>query len=129
MMENSLLFDAGKGSVFTHEGENEMEDEIMDGTTLKAGSVTGITTIRNPISAARAVMEKSEHLMMMGKGAESFAHQAGVTIVDPSYFYTKERWDALQRALMEDSVKAAVHPDDKKSMKLGALNIDNKLER
>jgi len=124
VMEDSPLFNAGKGSVFTHEGKNEMDAAIMDGKTLLAGAVAGVTTIRNPISAARAVMEQSEHVMMTGKGAELFAQQAGVTIVDPSYFYTKERWNALQQELKEDSLKAV--QADKKSMKLGTINRDNK---
>ncbi len=119
VMEDSPLFNAGKGAVFTHDGKNEMDAAIMDGKTLMAGSVAGVTTIRNPISAARAVMEKSEHVMMVGKGAEQFAKQAGLTIVDPSYFYTKERWDGLQQALAEDSVKTVLDHGNKKSMKLG----------
>lgn len=126
IMEDSPLFNAGKGAVFTHEGKNEMDAAIMDGKTLMAGSVAGVTTIRNPISAARAVMEKSEHVMMVGKGAEVFAKQAGLTIVDPSYFYTKERWDGLQKALAEDSVKAVLDHSEKKSMKLGTINKDYK---
>lgn len=126
VMEDSPLFNAGKGAVFTHDGKNEMDAAIMDGNTLMAGSVASVTTIRNPISAARAVMEKSEHVMMAGKGAEAFARQAGVTIVDPSYFYTKERWDGLQKALAEDSVKTVLDHGNKKSMKLGTLNRDYK---
>nr|WP_257094914.1 isoaspartyl peptidase/L-asparaginase [Sphingobacterium sp. E70] len=97
VMEDSPLFNAGKGAVFTNEGKNELDASIMDGKTLAAGAVAGVTTIRNPISAARAVMEKSEHVMMVGKGAEEFAKEAGLQIVDPSYFWTKMRWDALQK--------------------------------
>jgi beta-aspartyl-peptidase (threonine type) len=126
VMEDSPLFNAGKGAVFTHDGKNEMDAAIMDGKTLAAGSVAGVTTIRNPISAARAVMEKSEHVMMMGKGAEAFAKEAGLTIVDPSYFYTPERWKGLQKALAEDSVKAVLDHSEKKSLKLGILNKDYK---
>lgn len=126
IMEDSPLFNAGKGAVFTHDGRNEMDAAIMDGKTLMAGSVAGVTTIRNPISAARAVMEKSEHVMLAGSGAESFAKEAGMTIVDPSYFYTKERWDGLQKALAEDSVKAVLDHGNKKSMKMGSANIDYK---
>lgn len=126
VMEDSPLFNAGKGAVFTHEGKNEMDAAIMDGKTLAAGTVAGVTTIRNPISAARAVMEKSEHVMMVGRGAEAFARQAGLTIVDPSYFYTKERWDGLQKALAEDSAKAVLDHGNKKSMKLGTINRDYK---
>lgn len=126
VMEDSPLFNAGKGAVFTHDGKNEMDAAIMDGKTLMAGAVAGVSTIRNPISAARAVMEKSEHVMMVGRGAEVFARQAGLTLVDPSYFYTKERWDGLQKALSEDSVKAVLDHGNKKSLKLGTLNKDYK---
>ncbi|RZK80719.1 MAG: isoaspartyl peptidase/L-asparaginase [Pedobacter sp.] len=127
VLEDSPLFNAGKGAVFTHDGKNEMDAAIMDGANLMAGSVAGVTTIRNPISAARAVMEKSEHVMMVGKGAEQFAKQSGLTIVDPSYFYTKERWDGLQKALNEDSVKAVLDHSDKKSLKAGAaVDVDRK---
>jgi beta-aspartyl-peptidase (threonine type) len=126
VMEDSPLFNAGKGAVFTHDGKNEMDAAIMDGKTLMAGAVAGVSTIRNPISAARAVMEKSEHVMMVGKGAEVFAKQAGLTLVNPSYFYTKERWDGLQKALAEDSVKAVLDHGNKKSMKLGTINKDYK---
>lgn len=126
VLEDSPLFNAGKGAVFTHDGRNEMDAAIMDGRTLSAGAVAGITVIRNPISAARAVMEKSEHVMMVGPGAEAFAKQAGLTIVNPKYFYTQERWDGLQKAIKEDSVKAVLDHGNKKSMKLGIINKDNK---
>lgn len=105
VMEDSPLFNAGKGAVFTHEGKNELDAAVMDGKTLKAGAIASVTTIRNPISAARAVMEKSEHVMMMGKGAETFAKEKGLTIVDPSYFYTESRWQGLQKALKEEKVQ------------------------
>lgn len=126
VMEDSPLFNAGKGAVFTHDGKNEMDAAIMEGKTMMAGSVAGVTTIKNPISAARAVMEKSEHVMMVGQGAEAFAKQAGITIVDPKYFYTKERWDGLQQAIKEDSTKAVLDHGSKKSMKLGSKNHDFK---
>jgi len=93
MMEDSPLFNAGKGAVFTEEGKNELDASIMDGNTLKAGAVAGVTTIKNPITAARAVMEKSPHLMLIDGGAEKFAREQGLEMVKPSYFYTKERWD------------------------------------
>lgn len=104
-LEDNPLFNAGKGAVFTNEGKNEMDAAIMDGKTLKAGAVASVTTIKNPITAARAVMDKSEHVMMAGKGAEKFAAQSGCTIVDPSYFYTEERWKLLQEVRKEDSLK------------------------
>jgi beta-aspartyl-peptidase (threonine type) len=105
VLENNPLFNAGKGAVFTNEGRNELDAAIMDGSTLKAGSVAGVTTIKNPITAARAVMEKSEHVMMAGAGAEKFAAQNGCEIVDPKYFYTEDRWKGLQRAKEQDSTK------------------------
>lgn len=125
VLEDSPLFNAGKGAVFTHEGKNEMDAALMDGKTLKAGAIAGVTVIRNPISAARAVMEKSEHVMMAGKGAEAFAKQAGLTIVDPSYFYTEDRWRGLQQAIKQDSMKAVLD-HDKKAIKLGTINPDFK---
>jgi beta-aspartyl-peptidase (threonine type) len=125
VLEDSPLFNAGKGAVFTHEGKNEMDAAIMDGKTLKAGAIAGVTVIRNPISAARAVMEKSEHVMMAGKGAEEFAKKAGLTIVDPSYFYTEDRWKGLQQALKQDSMKTVLD-HDKKAAKLGTINPDFK---
>lgn len=126
VLEDSPLFNAGKGAVFTHDGKNEMDAAIMDGKTLKAGAVAGVTIIRNPITAARAVMEKSEHVMMVSRGAEQFAKQVGVEIVDPKYFYTKERWDGLQQAIKEDSVKTVLDHGNKKSIKLGTINRDYK---
>jgi len=102
VMEDSPLFNAGKGAVFTHEGKNEMDAAIMDGKNLMAGSIASVTTIRNPISTARRVMEKSEHVMMIGTGAEAFAKKQGMEIVDPSYFYTDARWKALQNAQKEE---------------------------
>ncbi|RYF87257.1 MAG: isoaspartyl peptidase/L-asparaginase [Chitinophagaceae bacterium] len=125
VLENSPLFNAGKGAVFTHNGRNELDASIMDGKTLNAGAVAGVTTIKNPISAARAVMEKSEHVMMVGAGAEQFAKEAGLEIVDPSYFWTKERWEGLQQAIKEDSLKAVLD-HNQKTGKLGIINRDNK---
>jgi len=126
VMENDPHFNAGKGAVFTHDGKNELDAAIMDGKTLMAGSVAGVTTIKNPISAARAVMEKSEHVMMVGAGAEQFAKEAGLEIVDPKYFWTKERWDGLQKAIKEDSTKAVLDHGNKKSELLGIKNHDYK---
>ena len=104
-MEDCPLFNAGKGAVFTSEGKNELDAAIMNGKNLAAGSVAGVTVIKNPISTARAVMEKSEHVMLIGKGAEKFAEQNGQALVDPSYFFTEHRWKALQDAKKEDSLK------------------------
>ena len=105
LLEDNPLFNAGKGAVFTNEGKNELDAAIMNGKTLEAGAVAGVTTIKNPISTARVVMEKSPHVMMVGKGAEQFAKEQGQEIVDPSYFRTESRWKGLQNAKAEDSVK------------------------
>lgn len=126
VMEDSPLFNAGKGAVFTNEGRNELDAAIMDGKTLAAGSIAGVTTIRNPISAARAVMEKSEHVMMVGEGAEKFARQAGLEIVSPKYFWTEDRWKGLLRARKDDSTRAVLDHGSKKSSRLGIENRDNK---
>src|SRR5665647_1529556 len=96
------MFNAGKGAVFTHEGINELDAAIMDGSDLSAGAVAGVTDIRNPISAARKVMDASPHVMLSGKGASEFAASQGLEIVDPSYFYTERRYQDLQRALEDE---------------------------
>ncbi len=97
ILEDSPLFNAGKGAVFTANEINELDASIMDGKTLNVGSVARLTKIKNPISLARAVMEKSEHVMMVGDGAEIFAEQNGFEFVNPKYFYTERRWQSLQR--------------------------------
>lgn len=97
LLEDDPHFNAGKGAVFTEAGTNELDASIMDGKTLKAGAVASLKHIRNPISLARMVMEKSPHVMMDGAGAEAFAKQNGVELVDQKYFYTEERWQSLQR--------------------------------
>ncbi len=124
VMEDNPLFNAGKGAVFTSEGKNEMDAAVMDGSGLQAGSVAGVTVIRNPILAARAVMEKSNHVMMAGKGAEKFAADQGLQIVDPSYFYTEERWKGLQRVRQEDSMKTELDHGGKKTTQ--AFLFENK---
>jgi len=106
MLEDSPLFNAGKGAVFTHDGTNELDASIMDGKTLAAGAVAGLHRVKNPITLARAVMEKSEHVMMVGDGAEKFAAEQKVELVDPKYFWTQERWDALQKILKEEKEKS-----------------------
>jgi beta-aspartyl-peptidase (threonine type) len=99
VMEDSPLFNAGKGAVFTNDGKNELDAAVMDGRTLAAGAVAGLHHVKNPINLARTVMEKSPHVMMIGEGAETFARQQGVEMVPASYFRTENRWEALQRAL------------------------------
>jgi beta-aspartyl-peptidase (threonine type) len=116
VMEDSPLFNAGKGAVFTHEGINELDAAIMNGKTLAAGAIASVTTIKNPITAARAVMEKSEHVMMIGTGAERFARGKGLEIVDPQYFHTEERWNSLQRLLQQHSTKMELDHDSTRQM-------------
>lgn len=97
VLEDSPLFNAGKGAVFTNDGKNELDASIMDGKTLDAGASASTTTVKNPINLARAVMEQSPHVMLSGKGAEQFAKEQGLELVDPSYFYTESRFKALER--------------------------------
>ena len=111
-MEDDSLFNAGKGSVFTHEGKNELDAAIMDGKTLSAGAVASVSIIKNPVTAARAVMEKSGHVMLVGKGAEEFAKEQKLEIVSPGYFYTEDRWKALKK--IQDTAKVELdHGRDK----------------
>jgi beta-aspartyl-peptidase (threonine type) len=102
MMENNPLFNAGKGAVFTHEGRNEMDASIMDGSNLNAGAVACVTDIKNPITAARYVMTNSPHVLLSGAGASEFAKEQGLEIVPPSYFYTEKRYNDLRRMLKND---------------------------
>ncbi len=111
IMEDSPLFNAGKGAVFTNAGTNELDASIMDGETLNAGAVAGVTTVKNPINLAYEVMVNSEHVMLGGKGAEEFAKQQGVEIVDPQYFYTENRYKSLQR--IRDKEKTELDHDGK----------------
>jgi beta-aspartyl-peptidase (threonine type) len=106
IMEDSPLFNAGKGAVFTSEGTNELDSSIMDGRNLGAGAVAGLKHVKNPISLARMVMERSPHVMMVGEGAEAFARQQGVEMVPQSYFYTERRWKELQRIKEEERQRA-----------------------
>ncbi|MFQ5335687.1 MAG: isoaspartyl peptidase/L-asparaginase family protein, partial [Flavobacteriales bacterium] len=105
VMEDSPLFNAGKGSVFTSAGKNEMDASIMEGSTLNAGSVAGVTRVKNPISAARKVMEESPHVMLAGRGADAFAKNQGLEMAEPSYFYNEIRhrqWLKVKEAESED---------------------------
>jgi L-asparaginase / beta-aspartyl-peptidase len=102
VLEDNPLFNAGKGAVFTHDGKNELDAAIMDGSSLAAGAVAGVTDIRNPITAARYVMTNSPHVMLAGAGASQFAREQGLDIVPPSYFYTKRRFDELQEILKKE---------------------------
>ncbi len=92
VLEDNPLFNAGRGAVFDAEGRNQLDASIMDGATLRAGAVAGLSTTRNPILAARAVMERSRHVLLTGPGADQFAREQGIEQVDPSYFRTEQRW-------------------------------------
>ncbi|MDY0199829.1 MAG: isoaspartyl peptidase/L-asparaginase [Bacteroidales bacterium] len=107
-LEDCPLFNAGRGAVFTNDGKNELDAAIMFGKDLTAGAVAGVGDIKNPISAARRVMENSPHVLMVGKGASLFASQNGIEIVDSSYFYTEKSYQALQRALERDKKMGTV---------------------
>lgn len=123
-MEDSPLFNAGKGAVFNHKGENEMDASIMTGSDLKAGAVGGVRTIRNPINAAIEVMNHSEHVLLTGEGAETFAKDRNLEIVDPSYFYSERRWKSLQKVKAKD-IGAIEEFEDYKFGTVGAVALDN----
>jgi L-asparaginase / beta-aspartyl-peptidase len=98
ILEDSPLFNAGKGAVFNHEGINELDASIMDGAAERAGAVAGVRHVKNPIELARLVMEHSPHVMLAGEGAEEFALEQGVELVPGTYFYTERRWHQLEEA-------------------------------
>lgn len=129
LMEDSPLFNAGKGAVFTADGKNELDAAVMDGKTLKAGAVAGLRHIKNPINLARAVMENSPHVMMVGEGAERFAKEQKIELVDEKYFFTQERWDALQKIIKQEREKQLQNPNPGKMIpnpqpKLQSLTIE-----
>jgi beta-aspartyl-peptidase (threonine type) len=125
MLEDSPLFNAGKGAVFTNDGRNELDSSIMDGKTLAAGSAAGLHRVKNPITLARAIMEKSPHVMMTGDGAEKFAKEQKIELVDEKYFWTQERWDGLQQVLKEEREKQAKPAEPaKKVSELTTLSRD-----
>ena len=126
-MEDSPLFNAGKGAVFTHEGKNELDASIMQGIDQNAGAVGGLSTVKHPITAAIAVMNNSDHVLLTGAGAETFAREQNLEIVDPSYFKTERRWNSLQRILAEEKgveLSESDEPDDKKHGTVGCVALD-----
>jgi len=110
VLEDDPHFNAGKGAVFTREGKNEMDASIMDGANLKAGAVAGVQRVHSPISAARAVMEKSPHVMIAGRGADEFAASVGLKMEEPSYFFTESRWQGLVKQLKKDGLPIPPRP-------------------
>ncbi len=143
VMEDSSLFNAGKGAVFTHHKTNELDASIMEGQTLNAGAVAGVSHVKNPILLASEVMNHSQHVMLSGSGAEDFAQTRGIELVAPEYFHTERRWQQLLKVLNEspdsfklsedkddkhannDSTDYPVWPDDKKFGTVGAVALDS----
>ncbi|BBM84693.1 isoaspartyl peptidase/L-asparaginase family protein [Candidatus Uabimicrobium amorphum] len=125
ILEDSPLFNAGKGAVFTNSGTNEMDASIMDGSDLNAGAVASVKNIKNPISAARKVMERSPHVLLTGEGAQQFAQEMGLEIVDPKYFYTESRWKSLQK--IKKNEKNVNENDKHGTVGVAALDIHGNL--
>ncbi len=125
-LEDIPLFNAGKGAVFTNAGINEMDASIMDGNTLNAGAVGGVTNIKHPISAAIKVMQNSDHVLLVGKGAEEFSAKQGLEIVDPEYFKTEHRWEALQKIKAKEKGTGAISSEnpDFKFGTVGCVALD-----
>lgn len=128
-LENNPLFNAGRGAVFTNEGKNELDASIMNGKDLTAGAVAGVRNIKNPISLARAVMEKSEHVLLAGTGAEAFAKSIGAEFADDAYFFTQQRFDQLQQAkesgtVIMDHTEPTEGTEGKKFGTVGAVALD-----
>jgi len=120
-MEDCPLFNAGKGAVYNDEGVAELDASIMDGHTLMAGAVTGVKTIKHPISAARLVMTNTRHVLLMGEGAELFAEQQGLEMVDPSWFLTQKRTEQYERMM-----KKRLEESEEAKGTVGAVALDSK---
>ena len=142
VMEDSPLFNAGKGAVFTHYKTNELDASIMEGKTLNAGAIAGVNRVKNPIKLAAKVMQKSAHVLLAGKGAETFAAENNIELVSPDYFHTARRWKQLLKILKDEpdatslsedkddkhaeigATSDAKWPDDKKFGTVGAVALD-----
>ncbi|MEA9914400.1 isoaspartyl peptidase/L-asparaginase [Xanthomonas campestris pv. raphani] len=129
VLEDAPQFNAGRGAVFTHDGKNELDAAIMDGASGKAGAIAGVRTVKNPILLARSVMDRSKHVMLVGDGAEQFAREQGIALVDPSYFRTEKRWQQLQKARKAEAgdrqAQAALDLETAKHFgTVGALALD-----
>lgn len=110
ILEDDPLFNAGRGADFAADGKNELDAAIMDGSNMKAGAVGDVTRTRHPISLARAVMEKSPHVFLVGQGADEFSKVAGLEQVDPSFFFTERRWQALVKELKKEGLPVPPRP-------------------
>lgn len=117
-LENDPRFNAGRGAVFNAEGKIELDAAIMDGKTRRAGAVAGLSRVKNPVSLARLIAEKSPHVLLVGNGAEVFAEQSGVELVDPEYFHTPDRWEQLLRARAKNEISLS---EDNKFGTVGAV--------
>ena len=127
IMEDSPLFNAGKGAVFNTAGKHEMDASIMEGTGLNAGAVASVSHIKNPINLALKVMTESEHVMLMGDGAEEFARQQGFEMMDQAYFNTDFRWQQLQRIKTQEAARKTVSIEDQQDRRfstVGAVALD-----
>jgi beta-aspartyl-peptidase (threonine type) len=124
-LEDDPQFNAGRGAAFTADGKNELDAAIMDGATLRAGGVTLVTRVKNPVRLARLVMERTRHVLLAGEGAEALARECGLEIVEPRYFFTERRWNALQR-MKEAAVarKPAVITEADRHGTVGAVALD-----
>lgn len=125
VMEDSPLFNAGKGAVFNMEGRNELDAAIMCGKTINAGAVACVTTLKNPVTAARKVMENSPHVMLTGKGAEQFGYDQGVDIVPPDYFFDQNRWEQYRKLLRRHQQMRGSNDPEYKMGTVGAVALDN----
>ncbi|MDR9400960.1 MAG: isoaspartyl peptidase/L-asparaginase [Psychroflexus sp.] len=126
ILEDSPLFNAGKGAVFTNDENNELDASIMDGNTLNAGAVAGVQRVKNPISLAHQVMINSKHVLLAREGAEAFAESQGEKLVNPEYFFTKNRFESLQRAKSEGKGQASVLQEDFKFGTVGCVALDKR---
>ncbi len=122
ILEDSPLFNAGKGAVFNADGINEPDASFMDGQTLNAGAVANVRRIKNPITATRQVMEQSPHVMLIREGAEQFAKGQNIIMVEPEYFYTQNRWEALQRAKEREKQNTDDKPEKRGTVGCVALD-------
>lgn len=124
-LENCPLFNAGRGSVFNHEGKHEMDASIMRGDTCDAGAVSGLRNVKNPVLLARQVMEQSEHVFLCGEGAEIFARKQGISFENDDYFYNAFRYEQYREALAADSIQLDhTAAGDRKFSTVGAVALD-----
>jgi L-asparaginase / beta-aspartyl-peptidase len=127
VLEDTPLFNAGRGAAFTAEGTNELDAAIMEGATLRAGAITLVTTVKNPVQLARLVMERTRHVMLAGHGAEALAREYGLETVKPEYYFTERRWNALLRMKeAAQDVQRSTVTEEEKHGTVGAVALDEK---